>query len=468
VKTSSCLVVCSLVLLSTLLMKASAAEEMAAPGEHAGTVAGKAASDCGGEPCDAVARGLRAFFDRQLDGLSGNGRACADCHMPTDNFQLSPASAEARFQFLQWRRRWNPDADDPLFRPVDADDFRTNGELANEFSNLRLGLIRITFPLPPNIRLVDPLTNEVSAETEVDVWRSVPTVNDVALTGPDAGIVWPRGPNEHGGYQLDGRFGTLQEQALGALTNHAQVETSPPQRMLDDLSSFQRVLFTNSRVRALSDALRDQVEPLPDPDRHLNGLELQGKAVFARACAQCHGGPGQSTPQATPNDPPAPVVRYHSIASQCPRPTDPLGRFTFAACSPQLARNVRTYEIALSVPTVTATGVIPAGTRVRRTSSDPGRALLTGFVGGPGPRDDWEKFDVPGLRGISRTAPYFHNNSAATLEEVVTHYVEFFKRSEANFTGGALPPVSTSDGVHFDRKPAPEEIPALLAYLKKL
>ena len=61
-KTSSCLVVCSLVLLSTLLMKASAAEEMAAPGEHAGTVAGKAASDCGGEPCDAVARG---FFKHQ-------------------------------------------------------------------------------------------------------------------------------------------------------------------------------------------------------------------------------------------------------------------------------------------------------------------------------------------------------------------------------------------------------------------
>ena len=35
---------------------------------------------------------------------------------------------------------------------------------------------------------------------------------------------------------------------------------------------------------------------------------------------------------------------------------------------------------------------------------------------------------MPGLRGISKTAPYFHNNSAATLEEVVDHYIEFFKR----------------------------------------
>ena len=122
--------------------------------------------ECGGEPCDAVLRGLRAFLDRTPDGLDGNGRACADCHMPTDSFQLSPAGAEARFQFLQWRRRWNPDADDPLFRPIDADDFRTNGDAASDFSNLRQnGLVRITLSLPPSIRLIDPATNAVSNET---------------------------------------------------------------------------------------------------------------------------------------------------------------------------------------------------------------------------------------------------------------------------------------------------------------
>ena len=469
-KTSSWLIVCGFVLSSTLLMKASTTEvPPVIPNEPGNTAASHAAQDCSGEPCDAVLRGVLAFVDRNLDGLAANGRSCADCHMPTDNFQLSPASVEGRYRLLQLRRRWNPSADDPLFRPIDADDFRINGDSASDFSNLREnGLIRITFPLPANIRLIDPATDLPSSETEVDVWRSVPTVNDVALTGPDAGILWPRGPNDHGGYQLDARFGTLQEQALGALTTHAEIQGTPPQQMLDDLSSFQRVLFTNERVRDLADAVRAGTVPLPDPDRRLNALERQGKSVFERACGQCHGGPGLSTPQATPNDPPAPVVRYHSIASQCPRPIDPLGRFGFAACPPQLARNVRTYEIELSVATPTPTGVIPAGTRVRRTSSDPGRALVTGFVGGAGPRDDWDKFDVPGLRGISRTAPYFHNNSAATLEDVVQHYVEFFKRSEANFTGGALPPVATTDGVHFDRKPKPEEIPALLAYLKKL
>jgi cytochrome c peroxidase len=473
VKTSALLIVCGLMFGTTLLITASAGD-----GPQTGSISqgvantGAHVAICGGEPCDAVARGFLAFFDRRLEGLRANGRACADCHMPTDSFQLSPASAEARFQLLQLRRRFNPSADDPLFRPIDADDFRINGDQATDFSNLRQnGLVRITFPLPPNLRLIDPATNAPSAETFVDVWRSVPTVNDVALTGPDAGIAWPRGPNTTGGYQLDARRATLQEQALGALTDHAQARIEPPQQLLDDLASFQRVLFTNRRVSALADALREGTMPLPDPDRPLNPLEEQGKVVFERACGQCHGGPGQSTPQATPQAPPGPVVRFHPIASQCPRPVDAVtpARWNFKPCAPQLARNARTYEIVLSVPTVTPGGILPVGAKMRRTSSDPGRALMTGFVGGLAGLDDWEKFDVPGLRGISKTGPYFHNNSAATLEEVVDHYIEFFKRVQANYVPtNPVPPIATTDGVHFDRRPAPEERAALLAYLRKL
>jgi cytochrome c peroxidase len=419
--------------------------------------------DCSGQPCDAVARGFRAFMDRRLHGLDGNGRACADCHMPADNFQLSPASAEARFQLLQWRRQFDPHADDPLFRPIDADDFRTNGVAASDFRNLRQnGLIRITFPLPPNIRLIDPATNAPSSETFVDIWRMVPTVNDVKLTGLDDANSWPRGPNPTGGYQLDGRFGTLQEQALAAFISHAETATLPSLQILDDLAAFQQVLFTNPQVRAVAEAVAAGTIP-PDPDPPLTELEEQGKAVFTRACAQCHGGPGQSTSQ-------APVVRYHTIATQCPRPVDPVrpARFAFASCPPRLARNARTYEIVLSVPTPSPTGLLPPGTRIRRTSSDPGRALITGFVGGPPELDDWNKLDVPGLRGISRTAPYFHNNSATTLEEVVDHYIEFFKAGRALVAPGVVPPVASTDGINFDRAPRPKERAALLAYLRKL
>jgi cytochrome c peroxidase len=393
-------------------------------------------------------------MDRRLRDLGANGRACADCHMPADSFQLSPASAEARFRLLEWRRQFDPQADDPLFRPIDADDFRTNGAAASDFSNLRQnGLIRITFPLPLNIRLIDPATNAPSSETFVGVWRMVPTVNDVRLTGPDDANPWPRGPNPAGGYQLDARFATLQEQAIGAFISHAEVDSLPSQQMLDDLAAFQLTLFTNPRVRVLADAVDAGTVPLPDPDPPLTELEAQGKAVFVRACAHCHGGPGQSTTQ------PPVVARYHDIFTQCPRPVDSVTppRFSLEPCPPRLARNARTYEITL-----------PGGAKIRRTSSDPGRALLTGFVGGPPALDDWNKLDVPGLRGISRTAPYFHNNSAATLEEVVDHYIEFFKRVKVNQPPGVVPPVASTDGVNFDRQPLPEERAALLAYLRKL
>jgi cytochrome c peroxidase len=449
---SSLFVACCLIPLALILMSASNSAQSSVVTQPV-IAPNRSTVDCGGEPCGAVVRGALAFFDRRLRGLDGNGRACADCHMATDHFQLSPADVEARFRSLEWRRRWNPRADDPLFRPIDANDFRTNGERAADFSNLREhALIRVTLPLPPAMRLVDPVSGLVTDETFADVWRAVPTVNDVALTGADGLNPWARLPNPFGGYQLDARVATLQEQALGALTHHAQIQHAPSDRLLDDLSSFQRVLFTNERVRALSDAMRAGATPLPDPDPPLNALEAQGKVVFQRACAHCHGGPGQSTTQ-------APVVRFHDISTQCPRPVDTVtpARFVFAPCPPELSRNARTYEITSST-----------GATMRRTSSDPGRALLTGFVGGPAPLDDWNKFDVPALRGISKTAPYFHNNSADTLEAVVDHYIEFFKRVKVIAAPGVAPPVASTDGVNFDRAPKPEEREALLAYLRKL
>ena len=409
---------------------------------------------CTGAQCGAVERGLHAFIDRQVDGLGGNGRACADCHMPTNSFQLSPANAEARYQLLQFRLRFDPKADDPLFRPIDADDFRIHGTLASDYTTLRRnGLIRITLPLPPNVKLIDPVTNLPSAETFADVWRAVPSVNNVALTGPDGHVFLPRGPNAGGGYQLDARITTLQDQALQAFINHAQVQKTPAQAILDSLAAFQLTLFSSPGVQALADAVSKGVTPVPDPDPPLTTLEQQGKAVFLRACAQCHGGPGGSTSQ------PPLVVRFHDIVTTCPRPVDTVSppRFSFEPCPVGLGDKVRTYEFTLA-----------NGSTIRRASSDPGRALLTGFVGGPPVLDDWNKLDVPGLHGVSRTAPYFHNNSAATLEDVVNHYIEFFKFAQTQAPPGVIPPVLSTDGIHIDRPVKPEESPALVAYLRKL
>ena len=67
---------------------------------------------CTGDQCGPAERGLHAFVDREVSGLGGNGRACAECHMPTNSFQLSPANVEARYQSLLFRRQLDPRADD--------------------------------------------------------------------------------------------------------------------------------------------------------------------------------------------------------------------------------------------------------------------------------------------------------------------------------------------------------------------
>jgi hypothetical protein len=219
---------------------------------------------CAGQNCETAASGLRAFLDRDLHGLDGNGRACADCHTPLNSFQLSPASAEARYQLLQFRRRSDAKADDPLFRAIDADDFRINGANASDFTTLRKhALIRIAFPLPAAMKLINPQTNQPSDETFVDVWRAVPTVNDVALTGPDGQNPSARGPNPAGGYQYDARFGTLQQQALAALVSHAEIRMAPSQPLLDALAAFQLTLFTNPRVRPMLCARESVPCPIP-------------------------------------------------------------------------------------------------------------------------------------------------------------------------------------------------------------
>jgi cytochrome c5 len=288
----------------------------------------------------------------------------------------------------------------------------------------------------------------------------MPVIN-VAITGPDGvAPIWPpiprapimgtdpNGPNLQGGYQHDARFGTLQEQARGALIAHAQVSVEPQALVLDDLAAFQQTLFSSPAVEALANSISSGATPFPDPDPELNELEQRGKSVFNRACATCHGGslhPSGSTPEAAIV---RPIVRYQNVLASCPRPTTD----GFAPCPARLARNARIYRIELA-----------NGSFQLITTSDPGRLLLTGQPADLGVMDPTQ------LRGISKTAPYFHNNSAATLEEVVDHYEAFFRRVARVNPAPNRPPILSSDGTVIDRGfLTPDERRALLAYLRKL
>jgi len=167
-------------------------------------------------------------------------------------------------------------------------------------------------------------------------------------------------------------------------------------------------------------------------------------------------------------------IRFLDDQTACPRSVDAVSppRWNLPPCPPEIARNAQTYEISFA-----------DGFKTRRTSTDPGRALLSGVVFsgpaaadgscvhepcGPEHEDDWQKLDIAPLHGIGKTAPYFHNNSAATLEDVVIHYEEFFKRVSALNPPPAVVPALTTDNVHRDRPNVPSERAALVAYLQKL
>ena len=351
------------------------------------------------------------FFKVDFPNVHGNGRSCATCHVPEEAFQLTPQHVEARFQALEQRRLTDPTADDPLFRSIDANDF------ADDFTNLRKhALVRVAIQLPTDAngqKLVWPV-NDPSAAV-VSVWRSTPTVMNTAFTAP---------------YQLDGRQLNLEDQALGALVGHAEITTEPLRRFLADVAAFQNGQFSSPAVKNLSVALASGA-PLPPTDPILTIEEQRGKGLFNQHCATCHGGPTQTVPLTRL----PPGIRNIRIS----KPVPPIGADLPFAPSPLQPR-----LWAFRVPGQAAPEV--------RLSTDPGQALLTGNIA------HLNFFDIPTLYGISKTAPYFHDNSAATLEDVVRHY-----QVDAIFVRRVAPVGAPRPDLILD-----DEIAPLVAYLKKI
>lgn len=124
------------------------------------------AGEFGTSPSDKQ-RALRGAVNFFSPYPNGNGRSCATCHNPDDGYSLSPATVEARWEQLQRARLTNPQAVDPLFRAIDADDRR------EDFTRLRArALVRVRVPLPERVRLTD-----TPNATAVEVWRAVPPLN---------------------------------------------------------------------------------------------------------------------------------------------------------------------------------------------------------------------------------------------------------------------------------------------------
>lgn len=305
----------------------------------------------------------------ELDQFAGNGRTCRTCHS-ADTGTLSPAQVEAAFQH---------DPSGPLFRPIDSDD-----GAGNSYARLRgSATVRITLPLPPNVHIA-----EHPEQRSVTLNRSIPTVVNSGLEPV---------------LMLDGRESDLAAQARGAVHAHFENGREPFDLELNLIAAFETTLFSSSAVRRFAEGGPDPVLP-----KAKTASEKRGKTFFERGerglCAQCHSGPMLDTT----ND--LNVVQPGG------------SRFSTAFVSE--------FNIAGN-PVLTYVFDLDDGRTLTMVSPDPGRGLVTG-----NPCADvatvcndvtaLATFKIPTLHGVGKTAPYFHDNSAATFEDVVNHYEQYF------------------------------------------
>ena len=320
----------------------------------------------------------KRLFERETFG--GNGRTCQTCHSP-DTGTLAPGDV---------RERFIKDPGDPLFLHDGSDD----GNGLGVTRILSDATILVTIPLAPNVSLADdPGARTVTLRRGIASTLNTPALDPVLM--------------------LDGRQPTLEDQATGAIVDHAQ-GIVPSAADVQAIAAFQKTnaFFSSPAVRDY--ALRGRALDLP---QGRTAAEKRGRRFFEDVppdlaqglkpglCAHCHSGPLLNT-----------TNEFAAAFIPSPAPIPKGQRFLSVGVSEfnDAMNEVREF-------------VFNAGTahETRLFSPDPGRALITGVVDDPR-LEHVNAFKISPLRGIRRTAPYFHDNSAKTLEDVAAHYAKFF------------------------------------------
>lgn len=333
----------------------------------------------------------------------GNGRTCATCHS-SETGTVSPEDAQRRFQ---------NDPDDPLFLHDGSDDGNGHG-VSRMLSD---ATILVEIPLPDNVRLADD-----PAARSIVLRRGIPsTLNTPAL---DPVLM------------LDGREPDLETQARNAIRGHAQSSEELTEKELRRIATFQKTdgFFTSNALRKFARTGKAPVLPEGETESEKRGRVFFEDAPFdtvtkAGLCAVCHSGP-----------------MLNQTNKFLPLPVPPGSRFQTILVSEFNAAKNPVHEFIFTNPDGTTTNI---------SSPDPGRALITGDPRNF-PGDSLNAFKIPTLWGVRRTAPYFHDNSAKTLEAVAEHYKQFF--AVITTPPGGAPTIVLTD----------QELADIVAYLKLL
>ena len=375
--------------------------------------------------------------------LGTNGRSCQTCHLASDGWTITPTSVQAAFD--------SSNGAGPLFRLNDgstspnADVSSIDSRRVSYSMLLSKGLIRVGLPMPAGAEFTldqveDPYHFASAAQLSL-FRRPLPTTNLPFLSV----VMWD-GRETFSGQSV--HF-DLTDQSNTATGVHAQATDALTDSQRAEIVAFETSLFTAQdtdndagnlgarHAQGGPDVLSNQPFSIGinDPfgkgtftrlgftlydgwaDIKGGGINEARRAVargqalfntrvfsnhgFSDTCSTCHNSPNAGSHS-------VPLFINLGFADASRRTAD-LPLYTF--------RNIATHQVV--------------------QSTDPGRALVTGKW------KDIGAFKPPVLRAVASRAPYFHNGSMRTLEDVVTFY-------NGHFSMG-LTPAEQGDLVSFLR-----------------
>lgn len=329
-------------------------------------------------------------FSLEFGGVvASNGRTCASCHRGfANNLGLSPLPLSQSVP-----------ADDALFTGIEAD---AAGD-PDAFANLdELGLVKYR----PN--RFDYVRGQDDPYRQVFFWRKTPYLVNTAF--------------QHG-FLNDGRGRVILEADRGAIFSHTQNSDGrfgdlfSPQDA-KDMAAFQFAdTLSDPQLAALLDPDDPMFETLASEPFYTVPVETaaqrRGQTVFVRNCMVCHNVPNVFNNRS--NVDPLGGVRSNDNPAFGPG----VGRTFNIGVAERNANQLRftrfvdddTFE-DIVIPLANEDGSI----NHHRVTTDIGLAASTGRSA------DIGRFKVPQLRKLKDIGPYFHDNSAATLEDVIEYF----------------------------------------------
>lgn len=396
-----------------------------------------------------------AFFQ----SLGTNGRSCSTCHKPAQAFSISAAEVSLRFLLTG--------GNDPIFRTNDGSNCDQNIDVSTLSGRrkaysllLSRGLIRIPLALPAGAQFtVTSVQNPYgcnSTQTLSMYRRPLPTSNLRFLST----LMWdgressPQTGTQKFSYATNPAdlLFNLAHQAIDATTGHAEGAV-PTDAQVQDIVNFEMALTSAQGFDYFAGALNaggasggpvaiasqpfyigindplgnDQVgttfSPVifnlysawSQPHNSFSGIQDLRRASIARGEALFNSLPINITGVAGLND----ALGVATIPGTCGtcHSSPNAGDHSFP-----LPINIGVGDLTspLDVSYLPVFTLMNTATHEVKTTTDPGRALITGQWA------DIGKVKGPVLRGLAARAPYFHNGSAQTLNDVITFYNQRF------------------------------------------